>query len=104
MDKINILASEIRRIRNVSDGPVKMPMSDDDSTTATAVEVELEGSYKFQAIAVSLPGHEEPDLLVNLSNGMVLELLPTKPYSTEDADSTEVDKATLELLLKKTYD
>ena len=104
MDKINILASEIRRITTVADRPVKVPMSDDNSTTATAVEVELEDAYTFQAIAVSLPGREDPDLLINLSNGMVLELVPTKPYAADDADCTEADKAALELLLQKTND
>ena len=100
MDKIYISGSEVQKIYSIAGQQINVPMIDEESSTAQVLTVDLDG-YEFPAIAVSLPGREEAEMLINLNTQLVLELVPTTPYQT-DTDLTQIQKAALEDLLQKT--
>lgn len=102
MNTINIAGSEVRKIYSIGNEQILIPMMDDESTTAQVVEVDMDG-YKFPALAISMPGQDEAELLINLETQMVLELIPTKPYQSE-TDVTKIQKAELETIYKKAND
>ena len=100
MQQLSITASEIRSITTAEAG-LKIPMMTDSESVAVTQQVCLDG-YEFPALTLIHPLTHDVEVLVNLTNGMVFELLPVVPeISSEDSDTLRLHKIQLEEAMNK---
>lgn len=100
MTTLSINASEIRSITTAEPG-FKIPLMNAEESTARRQQVNLEG-YEFPAITLNNPLSQDIEMIVNLTNGMIFELLPVSPESSDaETDAVRLNKIQLEETIKK---
>lgn len=96
MEPLVIPADEIRRISAVT--TVKVPMLAPETTCAEMRQIEMDG-VTFDAIVIAGLLESDPIAFIHLQTGLLFELLPTLPYTDEEAEAqmaTLAAKSTLE--------